>query len=318
MKDSGEKAKRWGVMGLLVVVSFAAGFALRGVKDDRRGGSGDVDGGEAGMRRGVSVDGRVEGNGGERRKRDGAGEGGISFGARVTRTMGMKHPVDRITAWVKEIEGMTAENAADFVKAMNEADPEGRRSLEWQAVWRRWMTLDPAGCTRFIMALPVEGKTHFAIDVAMNKWVETDPGAAADFINSLEGEPLYDTALYSYIGRVGTSDLEGAIAMADRAWKGRPEEYNRSMERLHGEFLFANPGGDSKAFFEQIPSREGKKAAFGHVFYKLINRSPGEAGDWLVAQREFATERAIQRVVDGKNAEVPGSGDAWKSGNFAE
>lgn len=241
---------------------------------------------------------------------------GISLEAKAANVMGMKHPADRITAWIRELDGMTAENALTYLNALDAADPEAKRKLEWQILIRKWMTLDANACTQYIASLPVETKTHFAIDVAMNRWAETDPGAAADFIQGLAGTPLHDTALYSYIGRVGTTDLDGAIAMAERAWAGKPQEYNRSMERLHGEFLFANPGGDSKAFFSQIPSEEGKRAAFGHVFYRLSNQSTDEAAEWLVTERDFATDRAISRIVEAKNAANSGSGDQWKAAHF--
>ena len=227
----------------------------------------------------------------------------------------MKHPADRITAFIKELEGLTPENAAEFVEAMAKADPKGDKKLEWQALWRRWATLDPAGCVQFISTLP-EGRGHFAIDAVINKWTETDPGAAHDYIASLEGTPLYDTALYSYIGRVGTSDLDAALTMADRALKARPEEYNRSMERLHGEFLFANQGGDSREFFKLLKSDEAKNAAFGHVLFRLMNDSPDKAGDWLVEQRGFASDGAVKEVERRKNGANPGSGTEWRNANF--
>lgn len=231
--------------------------------------------------------------------------------------MGMKDPVDRITAFIKELDGLTPENAAAYVEAMRKADPKGSRTLEWQALWRRWTTLDPQGCVQFISTMP-EDSGHFAIDAVINKWTETNPGAAHDYIASLEGSPLYDTALYSYIGRVGTNDLDAALTIADRALKARPKEYNRSMQRLHGEFLFANQGGDSREFFKLLKSDEAKNAAFGHVLYRLMSSSADQAGDWLVEQRSFASGRAIQEVERRKNGVNPGSGTEWRNENFPE
>lgn len=228
----------------------------------------------------------------------------------------MKNPADRISEWVRDLDGMSAADAPDYLAALDAADPEARKKLEWQLLIRKWMELDASACSQYLSRLPVETKTHFAMDVAMNKWAETDPGAASDFIQSLAGTPLHDTALYSYIGRVGTTDLDTAIAMADRAWKEKPEEYNRSMERLHGEFLFANPAGDSREFFKQIHSEDGKKAAYGHVLYRLFNRSLDDAAEWVAAEKSYATAPTVNRITEMKNKALPGSGDAWKAEHF--
>ncbi|RYD33373.1 MAG: hypothetical protein EOP87_11095, partial [Verrucomicrobiaceae bacterium] len=294
---------------VVVAVAFAAGFGLKGSisGEQKTTAEEDPDGRSP---RGTSSRTMEEENGRPGRtaggKEDAArGGGGISLEAKIARTMRMKNPADRIAAWVAEMEGMTAENAVAYLKALDASDPQAKKQLEWQILIRKWMELDPAGCARHIASLPVETKTQFAIDVAMNKWTETDLGAAAAFIETLKGTALYDSALHSHIGRVGTSDLQTAISMADRAWKENPEKYNWMMERLHGEFRFANQGGDSREFFSMIPTREGKEAAFGHVFYRLWNNSPDEAADWLVTQPDFASGAAVRRIVNLKNAAAP-------------
>lgn len=242
--------------------------------------------------------------------------GRISLEAKVTRVMRMKNPADRISSWVREMDGVNAGNALAYLNALDASDPEAKNKLEWQILLRKWMTLDADSCARHIASLPVETKTQFAIDVAMNQWTETDPGAAAAFIETLKGTKLYNSALHSHIGRIGTSDLQSAISMADRAWKDNPEKYNWMMERLHGEFRFSNQGGDSRAFFASIPTQEGKAAAFGHVFYRLWNNSPDEAADWLVTQPTFASNAAVRRIVNLKNTAKLGSGNEWKTLHF--
>lgn len=305
-----------------VAVAFVGGFALSGAINASRQqaiaedhvnqrkearGSAKEDAGTPGRTR----DGRTS-------AADDGGSGRVSLEAKIAKTIRMKNPSDRISAWVREVDGMTAENALAYLNALDASDPQAKKSLEWQILIRKWMEVDPAGCASHIASLPVETKTQFAIDVAMNKWTETDLGAAAAFIETLKGTALYDSALHSHIGRIGTSDLQSAMSMADRAWKENPEKYNWMMERLHGEFRFANQGGDSREFFDSIPTAEGKAAAFGHVFYRLWNNSADEAADWLVTQPDFASGAAVRRIVNLKNATAAGSGDNWKAEHFPQ
>jgi hypothetical protein len=306
-----------------VAIAFVGGFALSGalkVSDHKDTKVEEQDRQRKGER--ISLNEEVEVNG---RPKDGrraavadGSTGQIPLDARITRTIRMKNPADRISAWVLELGRMTSENVLDYLNALNASDPDAKKTLEWQILIRKWMELDPVSCAQHIASLPVEKKSQFAIDVAMNKWTETDLSAAAGFIETLRGTALYDSALHSHIGRIGTSDLQTAMSMADRAWKENPEKYNWMMERLHGEFRFANQGGDSRAFFDSISSREGKQAAFGHVFYRLWNNSPDEAADWLLTQPDFASGAAVRRIVNLKNAANPGSGNTWKSEHFPQ
>jgi hypothetical protein len=322
MIDSRGVVRSWPWM-VGVAVAFVGGFALSGAmngsdRKDATAGGQDRQRKEALIftKEDTGATGRAR-NGRKATAEDGSG-GQVPLDARIAKTIRMKNPADRISAWVREVDGMTAENALVYLNALDASDPQAKKQLEWQILIRRWMELDPDGCARHIASLPVETKTQFAIDVAMNRWTETDLGAAATFIETLKGTALYDSALHSHIGRIGTSDLQTAISMADRAWKENPEKYNWMMERLHGEFRFANQGGDSRAFFDSIPSQEGKAAAFGHVFYRLWNNSPDEAADWLVTQPDFASGAAVRRIVNLKNAANPGSGNTWKAEHFPQ
>lgn len=308
---------------VVVAVAFAGGFALSGAMNADRQKQAEAASKDrqrkeasASLKEEAGAPGRSRG--GRKSTADAASGGRVSLDAKITKTIRMKNPADRISAWVREMDGMTAENALAYLNALDASDPQARNKLEWQILIRKWMELDPAGCAGHIASLPVAEKTQFAIDVAMNKWTETDLGAAAAFIETLKGTALYDSALHSHIGRVGTSDLQTAISMADRAWKENPEKYNWMMERLHGEFRFANQGGDSRAFFDSIPTQEGKAAAFGHVFYRLWNNSGDEAADWLVTQPDFASGAAVRRIVNLKNAAAAGSGDTWKAEHFPQ
>ncbi|WAC18373.1 hypothetical protein OVA24_14135 [Luteolibacter sp. SL250] len=306
-----------------VAVAFAGGFALSGAMNVNRLEQAETESKDRQRKEAwLSLD-EETGKPGRsmsslRSKADDASGGRVSIDAKIAKTIRMKNPADRISAWVREVDGMTAENALAYLNALDASDPQAKKQLEWQILIRRWMELDPAGCARHIASLPVETKTQFAIDVAMNKWTETDLGAAAAFIETLKGTALYNSALHSHIGRIGTSDLQTAMSMADRAWKDNPEKYNWMMERLHGEFRFANQGGDSRVFFDSIPTAEGKAAAFGHVFFRLWNNSPDEAADWLVTQPDFASGAAVRRIVNLKNAAAAGSGDTWKTEHFPQ
>ena len=245
---------------------------------------------------------------------------GVSDSERIAKILQLRNPVDRITQFSRELENLTSANAAWFIDLLARRDPTKlKMNSEWQALWTHWARVDPVQALDYAYA-QAEGKAgYFAVDVMLNAWANENPQAAYAYLTAHQTSPFNETALMSYIGVSASHDIGKALQFTDDTLKDHPDLYNRSIQRIHGEYLMTNPEKGPAGFFASLPSDAARKVGFGHAYWRIAtDQPPADAAAWVVENKQWASEKHVQDMVSKLNAKTPGSGTQWSSENFPQ
>ena len=203
------------------------------------------------------------------------------------------------------LQNLTKENVAEILAAFENApkndDTVDRHFRDFLYAWGRL-----AGEDAIAYAMDKESarRTSWGSTSAVSGWAVSDPGAAKQYVASVESADSRQWLHYGVMREIMRSDLDGAIAYSEQNVKSRARGYQ--MDRLAGEIVRQRGIGGLTDWVHSIDhtSEENdllsyKQYAVGITLDKLAAENPDSALQFITenASEPFLTADGLERAA---------------------
>ncbi len=241
-----------------------------------------------------------------------ATSGNGSVRERFEAGMRLPNPRRRLTAFLRQLDTLTAAEAPALQQLIHDLNREGLQlPAEWQAFIERWGELDGAAAAAHALTKTGERWVGSGLRTILSGWASQDPAAAAAWLNAHGDNPYFDQALEGMITGMAETDPLAAtqVALSSLPEGNRPMA-SSLMEQLAETVVRSGKNPAMLEWFEELPVDANgigiKNAAFGHVWWRLQAASLDEAAAWLTTNasqpwrndRQYGETTAIMAQKD--------------------
>ena len=212
-------------------------------------------------------------------------------------------------------------SAADALAVLDLLKHEAKQGVcsasDWQAFWRRWGAVDGPAAVEYHLGLPDSPWNGLDIWRTMLGWSQSNPGAAAAWLQTHPEARHFDNAFLGYIEGYASTDLRGATQMALNSISAGDPLMRRATEQLAEQALRQGKLAGLEAWFDQLPADttpgSARHTAEDHVWWRMQVADFDTGVEWVRkhAGDPWRSDHIIGEVADRLSGSDPTSALAW-------
>jgi hypothetical protein len=201
--------------------------------------------------------------------------------------------------------------AQSVVALPPDAFPTGQRAGFLGLALSKWSQVDPVAAAKFLDASASNDRslTGARVSIAAN-WGASDPQAALAWAQSQTDEQAARVAVSAAISGWWNTDPRAAEAYVASHLDTLGLEAVMSVTRQ----IFGQDPQRAKDWANQLSTPEARRAATTFVAMRIANSDPKSAGEWVVTLPDDLRERAISGVVNTWARRDPEAAAGWING----
>lgn len=217
-----------------------------------------------------------------------------------------------IGAVIEGADPIAAGSLAQSVVALPaDAFPAGQRAGFLGLALSKWSQVDPVAAAKFLDSSATNDRalTGARVSIAAN-WAASDPQAALAWAQKSSEEPSARFALSAAVTGWWRTDPRAAEAYVVSHLDTLGMETLMSLTRQ----IFSQDPQRAKDWANQLPNAEARRNATSFVAVQMANSDPKSAGQWVLTLPDDLRDRAIPGVVSAWARRDPEAAAGWING----
>jgi len=245
------------------------------------------------------------------------------FLARIATTLCDGSPVRRHRRFFDLLDQMQPGDAIAIRKQLAATMDQGiLYEDEWEAFWTRWGEIAGPEAIKFILTKQNHDAVSKDLRRVMRGWGAKDAASASQWLNAnqqafAENKKDLADALIGLADGFGSTDLPGATRMVLQAAPAGDPILGSLMETLAEQAVRQGRADAVASWFDQLPADSApggaRRAAMGHVYWRLYQASADRALDFLreQASQPWRSDKLIAELAGRVAEKDPAKALGW-------
>ncbi len=212
-------------------------------------------------------------------------------------------------------------NATDARAVLDLIQHEAKQGVflaaDWPAFWRRWGAVDGPAALEYHLSLPDSSWNGLDIGHSMRGWAQTNPAAAAAWLQSHPEARHFDNAFLGYIEGYASTDLPAATQVTLNSVSAGDPLMWRATEQLAEQALRQGKLAGLEAWFNALPADtatgSARHTAEDHVWWRMQVADFDTGVEWVRkhADGPWRSDHIIGEIADRLSGSDPTAAVAW-------